>query len=763
VIAMPTYRYPVLLCRDPAGGFTAFGIDSDAVAFGLSAKAVKQQLKDYLLGVHKEHAYASPPDFTEPELSWHAVTIRPEYRTQSRVQPCDRPVFLKVPCVKGTRASGQPSAELPLLGIRFDYNNAAELNSLISRYATQKLSGLTPEELSRLLPPAQVELFDLPLRVPHDLRSKAKDRETPPTLKAIAEPLAERSVRAVFARAWERESEVATLVLKLHREKANVLLVGDAGVGKTTLMVDAVKLAEEQEPSPVKDEGPKPRRYWLSSAGRIIAGMKYLGQWEERVENLIAELGEIPGVLCTERLLDLVQRGGRGPGDSIAAFLMPYLARGELRMIAEATPAELDACRRLLPGFADLFQIVRVEAFDSSRALKVIDRQLETAASGHSLEILRGTGERIVRLFRRFQPYSAFPGPASGFARELVNGTARRGVKEVGPDDAVQRFRDRTGLPELFLNDELPLNRDDVLTWFRNRVVDQPAACASAADTVMTVKAGLNDPKRPLSVQLFCGPTGVGKTFLAQSLADYFFGHSHTPKKPGESPRLLRFDMSEFGGYDAVDRLIGSRGGEPGELIRRVRQQPFCVLLLDEIEKAAAPVFDALMGVLDEGRLTDPFGRETNFRSAIILMTSNLGAGSGNAIGFESQTRSTDYTDAAMKFFRPEFFNRMDAVVAFEPLRAESVKVIAKRELTALLEREGLARRGITVQWGDALVEHLAAAGFDARYGARPLQRTIERIVVAEFAKWLLAFPETGGRTIRGDWTGECVVWTVGG
>ncbi len=757
---MPTHRYSVLMCRDAAAGCTGFALDSEAVAFGNTATAVKQQLKDYLLWFHKEHSFADAPDFLEPALIWQVIAVRPEYRDGSRIQPCEKAISLRVLCVLGTRASGQPTAELPLLDIRFDYTHAGELPSLIERYVQQKLSGLTPEELGRYLPPPGVELISLPVRLPRNLRARVEDRVQPPTLKQVAEPLAERSVRAGYARSWEREAEVANLAIKLVREKSNVLLVGDSGVGKTTLMVDAVKVAEHQEAAvDVDRDGPKPRRYWLSSGGRLIAGMKYLGQWEERVETLIAELGEISGVLCTERLLDLVQRGGRGPTDSLAAFVMPYLARGELRMVAEATPAELDACRRLLPGFADLFQVVRVEAFDRSRALRVIDRQLEVAASGHSIEVLRGTGERVVRLFRRFQPYAAFPGPASSFARDLIAGAARKSEKSVGPDAAVNRFRDRTGLPELFLNDDLPLKRDDVREWFATRVIDQPAAADAAADMVMTVKAGLNDPKRPLSVQLFCGPTGVGKTFLAQCLADYFFGHSRTPKKPGESPRLLRFDMSEFGGFDAVDRLLGSSDGEPGELIRRVRQRPFCVLLLDEIEKAADGVFDALMGVLDEGRITDPYGRETNFRSAIILMTSNLGARRTGAVGFDAETRATDYTGAAMKFFRPEFFNRMDAVVAFGPLQAGSVKLIAKRELDAILERDGIANRGLSVQWSESLVDHIAAAGFDARYGARPLQRAIERIVVADFAKWLIGHPDVSGRTLHADWTDNGVNW----
>ena len=214
--------------------------------------------------------------------------------------------------------------------------------------------------------------------------------------------------------------------------------------------------------------------------------------------------------------------------------------------------------------------------------------------------------------------------------------------------------------------------------------------------------------------------------------------------------------MSEYGGFDAVYRLLGPPQGEPGPLVKQVRRQPFSVLLLDEIEKAAADVFDTLMGVFDEGRLTDQYGRVTNFRSTIIVMTSNLGAGQSRSVGF-AESGGPAYQDVAMKFFRPEFFNRMDAVVTFRPLLPESVKQIARRELDAIAKREGLVRGGVSVRWSEALVEHLAAVGFDARFGARPLQRAIEREVVAPLARWLLANTASEGKTIDGRLRGGCM------
>jgi ATP-dependent Clp protease ATP-binding subunit ClpC len=762
---VPTHRYPVLVLRDPAGGFTAVAVDEqDLAGFGSTAAAARDDLKSFLEWAHRKRSHMPVPDFRDPELHTFKVTVRPEYKTRQRIYPSDQPVAVRVPCVIGTQASGQRLASLPLLGLRFTYHEDAGLKGLAQRYALQKLEGLTPQELARHLALPHVELAEVVVRLPREA-TVPSSASVPFTLGRVAEPLGERAVRKQFARAWERDAEVATLVRKLHRERANVLVVGEPGVGKTTLVVEAVREVEKRlaDEARKNEDGlrPAPRRFWQTTAGRIIAGMKYLGQWEERVESLIAELGEIEGVLCVDRLLDFVRTGGLSPADSVAAFLLPYLTRGELRMVAEATPTELDACRRLLPGLADVFQVLPVEPFDRAKALAVLDRQIETARANLRIAVAPGVSDRVVQLFRRFLPYSVFPGQAAGFAGELMDRGSRERWPEVTPARVVTHFMDRTGLPELFLRDEITLDRGDVLGWFRQQVIDQTEASEAAANVVLTFKAGLNDPRRPLGVLLFCGPTGVGKTEMAQALARYFFGAALGGRPDGTTAkRLIRLDMSEYAGPDAVERLVGTPHGEPSELIRKVRQQPFTVLLLDEIEKAAPDVFDVLLGVFDEGRLTDRFGRVTNFRSALIVMTSNLGADRQAAFGFDANARPR-YRDEAMAFFRPEFFNRLDAVVTFHPLGADTIRAITRKELAAVAAREGLARAGATVRWTDRLVEHLAAVGFDARYGARPLQRTVERAVVAPLAKWLLERPGLGTIMVEGDWQDGAVVFRL--
>lgn len=570
------------------------------------------------------------------------------------------------------------------------------------------------------------------------------------TLAAVAEPLTGLRARRRFHAPWERDAEVVDLAERIAEERANVVVVGEAGIGKTAVIAAAARRLERSgwnADTGEQDSVIKVEPFWLVSAARLVAGMRYLGEWEERCEAIIDELGTIGGVLVVDKLLDLARTGGTGPTTSIASFFMPYLQRGELRLVAEATPTELDACRRLLPGLVELFQILPLPPLERPRALSALAKVTGALERDLRMEADRSVPGLAYRMFSRFLPYQALPGPAAGFLTRLFQEQRRGGERQVTSDDVTQRFVHLTGLPEFLVRDHEPLTRPAVFEFFRARIFGQDAACAAVTDLVMRFKAGLNDPQRPIGVLLFCGPTGVGKTELAKTLAEYLFGHGE------HVPRLVRLDMSEYAGWDATNRLLVGTDGAPSEFLKQVRQRPFSVVLLDEIEKAAPESFDLLLNALDEGRLTDRFGRVTWFRSSIIILTSNLGAQFAEPLGFSRESRNA-YDAEAQTFFRPEFYNRLDAVVTFNRLTPELIAAIASKELRDLTRRDGLCVSGWRLSWTPQVVELLVAQGFDQRYGARHMQRTVETLVVAPLAKRVAAQPPPAGAELRLDCDG---------
>jgi ATP-dependent Clp protease ATP-binding subunit ClpC len=308
----------------------------------------------------------------------------------------------------------------------------------------------------------------------------------------------------------------------------------------------------------------------------------------------------------------------------------------------------------------------------------------------------------------------------------------RAGRVRVGPREVVRAYARMTGFPEALIDPAARLDVDAVRAFFRARVIGQPHVIDRLVQVIVLLKAGLDEPGRPLGSFLFMGPTGVGKTESALALTEYLFG---------DRRRLVRFDLGEYAAPGSALRLVDGPGGQ-GALTQAVREQPFSVVLLDEVEKADGGVHDLLLQVLGEGRLTDGTGRTVRFDHTLVVLTSNLGAVRRAAIGYgggAARPAAAHYLDAAERFFRPELVNRIDHLVPFDVLSEDALAEIARLLLAQALEREGLTRRGVQVELDDAVVAHVVARGYDPRYGARPMKRAVEAEVIVPLARALAA------------------------
>ena len=415
------------------------------------------------------------------------------------------------------------------------------------------------------------------------------------TLQSVAETLVGKG--HPFFLVPQRSQDEHALMGALSR--GSCLIVGESGVGKSAILRHVARKIqrEERQRTTAKERreqnigNSRLPRFWVTSGGRLIAGMQYLGQWQERLEMVIAELADSDAVLAIENITDLVKLGGGSPRESLAAFMLPYLQTGQLRLVVEATPEELDACRRMLPTFVDALPVVRIEPLNPRQETMLLEKFLKNDARDRKSTYDESLADTIRQWCFQFQRHAASPGPSVEFLKSCL--AAR--PKDLSVDDAAEKFIRRTGLLEIFLRDAWTLQRSEVSTVLRKEVIGQDSACDIAAGVVTRIKSALNDPNRPFACMLFCGPTGVGKTQLSKSLAKYLFGHGE-----GKTP-MIRLDMSEYSGVAAGHRFLLDSEERPANWIQQIRSKPLSLLLFDEIEKASPEVFDILLSLLDEG------------------------------------------------------------------------------------------------------------------------------------------------------------------
>jgi ATP-dependent Clp protease ATP-binding subunit ClpA len=539
--------------------------------------------------------------------------------------------------------------------------------------------------------------------------------------------------------AINRETEVNELsTLLSDSDRRPVLVIGKRLVGKTAVIHEFVRRRMDRRRTSeatmhIASVADLAGDVWLISPQRLISGMSYLGQWEGRLLAILKESQRKHHTLYFDDLIGLFYAGRTSSSNlSVAHVLKPYLERRDVRVIAESTPEAFRVLQEMDRSFADLFQVVRIEEPNEAKNLHTLLGSRRTLERQHDTRFHPDVLPTVIDLTRRYVSDAAFPGKASRLLQSLAT---KHKLGEVTRAAALEEFSAGSGLSVSFLDDRSELDYAEVIEALGKEVIGQKAAVTACADAVTIAKARLNDSIRPIASFLFLGPTGVGKTQCAKALANYLFG---------DRERLIRFDMNEFASYYSVARLTGTLDAPEGLLTSAVRRSPFAVLLFDEIEKAHPAVFDLLLGVMGDGRLTDARGHLVDFSNTIIILTSNLGAReAASDMGFRQTNRSdaSVYRLAAEKFFKPEFFNRLSRVVPFERLSREDVQKIANRLIEDVFNREGLVRRGVKLVVETGALNLLVEAGYHPQLGARALKRTLERQVTAPIAARLAATP----------------------
>lgn len=664
---------------------------------------------------------------------------------------------------------------------------------------------------SRILKDSGVDLQNARDQIIKMLKEEGVEAHQPSSKKKSETPVLDQYGRDLTYMALEgkldpvigREKEIERIIQILSRRtKNNPVLIGEAGVGKTAVAEGlAQRIQEGNIPELLKDK----RIVTLDLAG-MVAGAKYRGEFEERLKNVMAEIKKTGNIiLFIDEMHTIIGAGAAEGAIDASNILKPALARGEIQAIGATTINEYRKYIEKDPALERRFQPVTVGEPSKDETVQILNGLRDRYEAHHKVRITDEAIKAAVELSDRYITDRFLPDKAIDLIDEAASRvrlqafTAPPDLKEIEvklddlmkeKEEAVmnqnyekaakirdeeQKLKDQvevmkskwtskytvntetvgeeeiahivaswTGIPVKKLTEEETdrlLKMEEVL---HGRVIGQEEAVKAVSRAIRRARAGLKDPKRPVGSFIFLGPTGVGKTELCKALAEAMFG---------DEEAMIRMDMSEYMERHTVSRLIGSPPGyvgyeEGGQLTEKVRRKPYSVVLLDEIEKAHPDVFNILLQILEDGRLTDSKGRTVDFRNTVIVMTSNVGAQTirkqktlgfstaGDMAGNEYEKMKDNIMDELKKTFRPEFLNRIDETIVFHTLEDVHLKKIVKLMLESVSKR--LAQKDIYLEVTDAAQEFMANEGFDITYGARPLRRVIQRMIEDNLSEGIL-------------------------
>ncbi len=555
----------------------------------------------------------------------------------------------------------------------------------------------------------------------------------------------------------EREIE-RTIQILSRRKKNNPILVGEAGVGKSAIVEGlALKIASGDVPPQMLG-----KRLFSLDLTALIAGTKYRGEFEERIQEIISELTAAKDIiLFIDEIHTIVGAGATQGTLDTANILKPSLARSEIMLIGATTYDEYRAIEKDA-ALERRFQKLTIEPSNREQTLQILNRIAPYYESHHKVRYSADSIEACVDLSQRYIAERTFPDKAIDIMDEAgamaqtqfkrAEAQQNSSSKIISRQDIEQIITSMTGIPAEQLSQSDTERLRGLGDRLRSEIIGQDKAVEQTVKALHRSRAGLRDEHRPIGVFLFIGPTGVGKTLLAKKIAEIMTAN------PGA---LIRIDMSEYALKHNLSRLIGSPPGyvgygEGGQLTEAVRRRPYSVVLLDEIEKAHPDVFDLLLQLFDEGRLTDGTGRQVDFRNTVIIMTSNLGshdhAQSARKIGYattsdrELTKQQADYHRVLERFFKPEFLNRIDDVIHFRELRQQEIRQIVELELKRMLQR--IKRAGYSVNITEEALQLFAREGYQPQYGARALRRLLTEKVENPIASIIIEGKLSAGGSV---------------